>query len=191
MATPTDDRLSFSALARQQGRIERQIAGGVLTRLEAEAPVEGALSVTLSFRMDSLGRPWVTGSAKQLVTATCQGCLVERSHLLEVDFDLCMLPEGPAAQAASERYDVLTVDGDTVTIADIVEDELLLALPERLCEALPCPHAPVGSFPADGAQARVDNNRVDSNRADNNSETSPKAAQNPFGVLAALKRADS
>jgi len=76
---------------------------------------------------------------------------------------------------------VLTVEGDSVAIGDIVEDELLLVLPERLCEALPCPHAPAVSFPAEGADAG----------AEHNVETSPNAGQNPFGVLAALKRADS
>ena len=181
MATPIDDQLSFSALARQQGRIERQVPGGSLARLEAEAPALGPLAVTLAFRMDGQGRPWVTGNAKQMVNATCQGCLGERPHLLDVSFDLCMLPEGPAAQAAAERHDVLTVEGDSVAIGDIVEDELLLMLPERLCEAVPCPHAPAVSFPAEGADAG----------AEENFETSPNAGHNPFGVLAALKRADS
>lgn len=212
MATPIDDRLSFPALARQRGRVDRQIAAGALTRLAAEAPGLGPLDVALTFRMDDQGRPWVAGSAKQTVNAVCQGCLDERPYVLDVAFDLCMLPEGAAAQAAAERHDVLIVEGESVAIADIVEDELLLALPERLCEALPCPHAPAVSFPAQigraeggrprgsavnvGGASMPDSadglaNAPAGTAVDGKDETSPMSGHNPFGVLAALKRADS
>jgi uncharacterized metal-binding protein YceD (DUF177 family) len=82
--------------------------------------------------------------------------------------------EGPDVHALADDHDVLIVSGDGVTVPEIVEDELILALPERLCVEEPCPHSPGLAFPAVSDVVEDD--------AD---------ARNPFHILAALKRADT
>lgn len=172
MSTPSDERLAYASLARQGARLERQLALDALPRVAELAPGLGSVAVTLEFRVDGAGRPWVSGHAEQLVEATCQRCLERFERRLSVDFDLCIVREEPDAREVAEAADVLVVEGETVSIAEIVEDELLLGLPERLCERDPCPYAPTLVFPAPGVEQT-------------------ETAESPFSVLSKLKRADS
>jgi uncharacterized protein len=167
MTTAADDRLAYASLARQAVHMDRRLPAGALHRLEALAPADGDGTVRLDFRIDEQGRAWVRGHVEQPVDAACQRCLERFARRLAVDFDLCIAPEGDDATELGAGVDVLVAEGDTLSIADIVEDELLLGLPERLCETDPCPHAPPLSFPAAGAD-----------------ET---PAGSPFGVLSKLK----
>jgi uncharacterized protein len=172
MTTPSDERLAYASLARQGARVERQLPLDALPRVAELASARGPVVVTLEFRLEGAGRPWVSGHAEQRVEATCQRCLERFERRLNVDFDLCIVREEADARAIAEAADVLVVEGETVSIAEIVEDELLLGLPERLCEREPCPHAPALVFPAPGAEQT-------------------EAAESPFSVLSKLKRADS
>jgi len=172
MTTPTDERLAYASLARQAVRMERQLPADALPRLAEIAPGRGPVSVTLEFRVDGAGRSWVSGRADQLVAAACQRCLERFERRLGVTFDLCIVREGADLREIADGTDVLVVEGETVAIAEIIEDELLLGVPDRLCEEEPCPYAPVLSFPATGAERT-------------------EAAESPFNVLSKLKRADS
>lgn len=175
MATPSDERLAYAPLARQGVHVRRFLPAVALTRLGELATGLGEVEVDLEFRTDESGRPWVHGRASQRVEATCQRCVERIQYDLAVDFDLCIQRESAAARELAERVDVLMVGGDSVTVAEIVEDELLLGLPERLCTEEPCPFAPALAYPV-GAEEPADT-------------TSGQGG--PFDILAKLKRADS
>jgi uncharacterized protein len=175
MTTPSDERLAYANLARQGARFERRLSAASLARLSELAPGRDAVEVDLEFRVDGSGRPWVRGRARLVVDAACQRCLERFEYGLAVDFDLCILHEGAEVSEVAEGIDVLVAEGDTVSFADIVEDELLLGLPERLCREEPCPYAPALAYPAAGADW---------------AEPAEDAA-GPFSVLSKLKRADS
>jgi len=175
MTTPSDERLAFANLARQGARVERRLPAALLARLAELAPGTEDVRVDLEFRLDGSERPWVRGRAAQIVEATCQRCLERFEFPLSVEFDLCIVAEGEDVREIADGGDVLVVEGETVAIADIVEDELLLGLPDRLCREDPCPYAPALSYPTEGAGV-----------ADG-----AAAATNPFSVLSKLKRADS
>lgn len=174
MDSPSEERLAFAALARQAVRLERQMAPELLPRLQALVRSSSPARVTLTFRLDERGRSWVAGSAQQSVVVSCQGCLDDFEHDLSVEFDLLILTEGPDVHALADVHDVLIVSGDGVTVPEIVEDELMLALPERLCVEEPCPQLPALAFPAASS-----------------TETKDDVARSPFHILAALKGADS
>jgi uncharacterized protein len=171
MTTAADDRLAYASLARQAVHVDRRLPAGALHRLEELAPADGDGTVRLEFRIDEQGRAWVRGHAEQPVDAACQRCLERFGRVLAVDFDLCIAREGEEASELGAGVDVLVAEGDTVSIAEIVEDELLLGLPDRLCESDPCPNAPPLSFPAAGAEEKL--------------------AGSPFGVLSKLKDSDA
>jgi uncharacterized protein len=172
MTTPSDERLAYASLARQSVRVERQLPVVALPRLAEVAPGRGPVTVVLAFRVDGAGRPRVSGRAEQLVETVCQRCLGEFEWRLAVEFDLCIVREGADVGEIAEGVDVLVVEGETVSVADVVEDELLLGLPERLCAEEPCPYAPALSYPA-AVVERIE------------------AADSPFSVLSKLKRPDS
>ena len=175
MNTHPDDRFAYPELARQGAVVVRRLQADSLPRLNELAPGKGAVAVELNFRLDGAGRPWVSGRAMQAVEAGCQRCLGRFDRTLEVEFDLCIVREEKHARELAGVADVLVVEAETVSIADIVEDELLLGLPERLCLEDPCGFAPAMSYPVAGAEV-----------AD-----AAQAADNPFSVLLKLKRADS
>ena len=168
MKTRPDERLPYLELARQGARVERRVPAEAFARLDAVAPGSGELRAELVFSLDDERQPWVTGAAAVLVNATCQRCLERFDRALEVEFALCIVRDGELASELAERADVLVADGDAVTVADVVEDELILRVPERLCRGEPCPQAPPLESPAEGAPA--------------------PARENPFSVLSDLKR---
>ena len=167
MNTRPDERLPYLELARQGARVERSVQAARLTRLADIAPAEGPLHVEMSFHLDEQRRPWVTGSCDVVLAATCQRCLEQFDHRMKVDFELCIVTDPDLASALADEVDVLLAEGDAVGIADIVEDELILSLPERLCTESPCPYVPALEYPAEGGEA-------------------PR--ENPFQVLSVLKQ---
>jgi len=175
MTTLTEERLAYANLARQGARVQRRLPAAMLPRLAEIAPGVGEVEVDLAFRMDGSGRPWVNGWAAQVVDVACQRCLERAEVRLAVQFELCIVQGDEATRELPEGVDLLVADGETVSIVDIVEDELLLGLPERLCREEPCAHAPALSYPPameDVAEAVA-------------------PADGPFSVLAKLKGADS
>lgn len=176
MKTPSDERFAYAVLARQGAHVERRVPGGTLPRLEEIVGSRGELRVTLMFRRDDAGLAWVSGHAEQSVAAGCQRCLESFEYPLAVDFDLCILRESDEVDDIAEASDVLVAEGETVSIADIIEDEMLLALPERLCREDPCSYAPALVYPV-------------TDRATDIAKAEESAG--PFSVLAKLKRADS
>jgi len=152
MTTPTEERLAYANLARQGARVERHLPCAALPRLAELAPGRGEVAVELEFRLDGSGRSWVRGHAGQLVEAGCQRCLERFERPLQADFDLCIVHDDDVREIA-EGTDVLVAEGETLSIAEIVEDELLLGLPERLCQEEPCRFAPALSYPAADPEA--------------------------------------
>ncbi len=169
MNTRPDERLPYLDLARQGARVVRSVQADDLERLAAVAPGQGTLHVEMTFSLDQHGRPWVKGWAQTRVDATCQGCLEHFERAIRAEFELCIVRNAVLASELANEADVLVADTDAVTIADVVEDELILGVPERLCSELPCPHAPALSYPAPDAPE-------------------PEAEENPFHVLSVLKR---
>jgi uncharacterized protein len=168
MNTRPDERLPDLELARQGARVVRSVQAGELTRLADIAPGRGVLNVEMSFDLDAQGHPWVTGSAHVVLEATCQRCLEQFDHPMQADFALCIVQDPDLASALADEVDVLVADTDTVTIATVVEDELILSLPERLCSETPCPYLPALEYPA--------------------GESTEPSHDNPFQVLSVLKQ---
>lgn len=167
MKTSPDERLPYRELARQGARLVRSVPAGELARLAEVAPSVGLLDVDMTFRMDDEGRVWVAGTAHATVVATCQRCLCEFEHRLQAPFDLCLAADDAAASVIAEQADVVVIEQDAVSVAELVEDELILGVPERLCTADPCEHAPPLQHPA------TDDDQV--------------ARRNPFEILSVLK----
>ncbi len=168
MTTRPDERLAYRDLAKQGARVTRSLQADELPRLQQVAPVRRALDVVLEFSLDSHSRPWVRGHATGVVGAECQRCVESGDVALRADFELCILTDDEAASALAAESDVLTASGPTISVAEVVEDELLLGLPEQLCEAEPCPNMPSLQYPASAVAA-------------------DDAADNPFRVLERMR----
>ena len=67
---------------------------------------------------------------------------------LESEFSVVIVASETDATRLGAARDVLRIDGDEADIAELIEDELILALPERPCVQADCPQAPPLASPA-------------------------------------------
>lgn len=169
-------RLDVALLARQAGELEGSWPLASLPRL-AEAVVEDgpAKPVSWSARGEAVSRPghteelWLALRAEAEVHLACQRCLQPMAHRIEVDTRIRFVNgEDAAARLDAEiEEDVLALTR-SLDLRELVEDELLLALP-IVPRHDACPDRPHGS-PGAGDMAGE-----------------PAApAKNPFAVLRQL-----
>lgn len=129
---------------------------------------DGGADVTLSFAVDEQGIPHVRGWVRGEVALICQRCLAPLTLPVSAEMDLGIVASDEEAKRLPAYYDPLLAGGQPLSVAELVEDELLLALPAIARHA-------------DGVCAA----------AKPASETVPaeedEAAANPFAVLARLK----
>jgi uncharacterized metal-binding protein YceD (DUF177 family) len=140
----------------------------------------GGFRVSLQFSMDPSGYARVEGTVVGSVYLSCNGCAELLRHELSLSVS-CLIAETEAiADGLVEGdgilpVDVLVANGTEVSVAQIVEDEILLSLPERLCLSEPCERAPGLDYPA--ADVETEGRAVDATAEEDN----------PFSVLRALK----
>ena len=124
------DRLDLMATA-EAGRVLRgQIS---LSRLERALPAlmssEGDLRVVLELGKDADGTHYMTGSLQGSVALKCQRCLEHMALPLDVRFRLGLVRDRDAVHDLSDWYEPLIVSAEPAIIADVLSDEVLLALP--------------------------------------------------------------
>ena len=180
MNTRPEEHLAYQDLARHGARVARRLDLNELPRLHALVAgsegvlVEGVLiDVDLRFHLDDQGSSWVHGTAAVTCELECNRCAETVAFPLRADLELSIQTDPDRASALLPERDVLLVEGAQVSIAEIVEDDLLLALPERLCGGELCERLPSMDYPA----------LVSREAADTSAQQ-----DNPFAVLERLKR---
>jgi uncharacterized protein len=124
------DRLDLLATA-EAGRLLR--GGMPLVRLERVLPAlrssDGELQVELELGKDPDGTRFMTGTIRGAVELQCQRCLDTMGLPLNLEFRLGIVQDHADAQRLHESYEPLLVGSEPTVIAEIVSDEVLLALP--------------------------------------------------------------
>lgn len=145
---PLQERFRLSELAGPEARISRNVDGSDLKRFSALCDCPEAVRVRLRFRFDRHGVVRMDGELAARVVVECHRCTEPVPVDLESDFSVVIVAsEAEATRLGAER-DVLRVDGDEAGLAELIEDELILALPERPCLQADCPQAPPLASPA-------------------------------------------
>ena len=166
------DAVSPHELARNAGRFTGEVAVTAFPRLSGLVGGAGGVSVALRFRLDARGRTVVEGPVQVAATLQCQRCLQAVPRTIDVAVRLCIVASDAQAAELIDEMDAVVVTDDEVSIVDLIEDDLLLALPSQVCRAFDeCPDRPGLSYPADPPEELA-------------------ARSNPFGVLAKLKAGD-
>ncbi|MER1966186.1 DUF177 domain-containing protein [Castellaniella sp. GW247-6E4] len=121
------------------------------------APQDGTIAWRLAGRADSQGNAWLDVRARGEVRVTCQRCLEVFGLPVEVDNSLRLL----RTQAQLEAMDALEASGQggeeylvaegRLDALDLVEDELILAVPYAPRHEV-CPDGPAGGRDADHAR---------------------------------------
>lgn len=154
--------------ADQQKRLEGCLSLADLPRLVGlVANPEGSVVYSLEFFRDSQRRPCVRGQVTTSLLVCCQRCLDPVAIEVHAQSLLAVVESDAEAELLAEEYDPLLVRDARMLPLELVEEEILLALPQ-----VPM-HAPGACDP-----------RVISLLGDNQSVSKE---QHPFGLLAQLK----
>ena len=90
---------------------------------------DGAAAIDLHFGIDEQGLRHVDGRINSELELVCQRCLQPLLLPVTIDVRLGIVESEVAAEQLPAHYDPLQVGGDPVSVGELVEDEILLALP--------------------------------------------------------------
>lgn len=130
----------------------------------------GSVQARLEFGRDEQGLIVMRGTLEVEVQMVCQRCLEPVLLPVRSEFVYAVLREGASADGVPKAYDALELGEDPLDLLELVEDELLLALP-----IVPAHDPDDCQHPAGFAAA-----------PEPSVEEVPRS--NPFDVLAQLKR---
>lgn len=144
---------TYRSLAQQQAVVSRQLDPASLPRFTQVCGASDMVSTELTFGLDDLGRTVVEGHVVTQVRLGCHRC--EETVSRQVDATFTALIAFSEAQAdnwdsVAPGTDVVVVSSPNVNVVELVEDELLLALPDRVCIDDDCPHMPSMDYGIDG-----------------------------------------
>lgn len=162
------ERLDLPAMAEAGRALRGRIPVARLERaLPALVASDGELEVGLRLGKDPAGTRFMAVEISGEVMQTCQRCLQPVRVPLQLHSRLGLVHDEASAQSLPARYEPYVLTGEPANIAEIVTDEVLLALPlvplhvdDSNCAAVTEDYRP----PADSKR------------------------ENPFAVLAELKQ---
>jgi len=140
---------------------------------EALSYGEGEVFIDVEFSVDINQVVILTGEIKTDARLICQRCMGEMELPIAIDFQLAFVRSEAEMERLPEGYEATLIDNTTMMLSDIIEDEILLALP-------PIPK-------------HLDENCHSDNVAEGwgSQETEPDTEsverENPFDILASLK----
>jgi uncharacterized metal-binding protein YceD (DUF177 family) len=136
---------TYRSLAQQQAEVDRVLEIESLPRLEALCDSAKDLSAKIKFDQDDQGRIRFHGEISGNVSLGCHRCegFVDR-QLVSAFVAVVAFDEDRAQQWQKEGLttEVIVVQGPNLDLAELIEDEFLLALPERVCLDESCENMP-------------------------------------------------
>ncbi len=137
---------------------------------ECLADTRGEVGFTLEFFHDEQHRACVRGKVEATLLLQCQRCLEVMPRPVQSSVSLAFVESIEEAEILPDTLDPALVEDGLVGLRDLIEDELLLALPQ-------IPMHPAGTCSSQGG-------------AEASLEGSEAVRENPFAVLAELKLND-
>ena len=156
-----------------------------LTRLvELLTSKEGTVKVEFEFDIDVNKISYVRGSITADLSLSCQRCLEAMPWHLDADISLAFIAHEHKIDELVDEYEPYVIGSDPVVLSDLIEDEILLALPQvPLHSEVECkPAVPLKEF--DSTQSNSD---VVQNEEQDGLSQSASKRKNPFEVLASIK----
>lgn len=151
--------------------LEGEIELTSLSRLKPSLFNEtGTVKVKMRFDIDQTGTPYMQGQFVADLSLTCERCLGELLYPVTIETLLGLVKHERLVSKLSEQYEPWVIDdSEFVNPADVVEDELILALPLVPKHDFDC-------LPKEVWQS-----------GDKEIEEKPEKQASPFAVLSALK----
>ncbi len=105
-------------------------AAGLKRLLDESEMASEQVNVVVKFDVDEQGLVLITGEASTSVSLTCQRCSEPYEQKLDVSFSFSPVRNEDDEERLPSSYDAVELDENgEVNLRDLVEDELLLAIP--------------------------------------------------------------
>lgn len=140
---PLPEQVNPWLLAAEGGRLDGELALAALPRLAALLNhANGRVSVALAAGIDRRGLRFIRGRLRAEIELICQRCLGPLRLPMEAAVSLGLARGETEFDRLPDEYEPLLVPEGGIAVASLVEDELLLVLPQiprhedaRECEA--------------------------------------------------------
>lgn len=117
-------------MARGGEAIEGSVAIARMARLVAELQDDrGDARLQGRFLIDEEGRTLFEGRVAARLPVTCQRCLEPVELAIDAPVRVAVAPSDERAEGLAESFEVVVAEESRLALADLIEDELLLALP--------------------------------------------------------------
>ncbi len=113
----------------QQRVFEGVVESEQLPRLAVQLCGSSPITYQLSFNQDESGRCIVRCVLNTCLKVLCQRCAQRMDFPLALESSLCVIVDDRLADDLPERYEPLVAVEGMISLADVVEEELLLAIP--------------------------------------------------------------
>ena len=165
---------TYRALAQKQAVVERRLTGEHLRRLADICHRVDDVDARLSFDLDDHARVVVEAEVMARVALECQRCLGSVDRALPIKTRALIAFDESQASVWQDQVgvteEIIVVADKVLDVAEIIEDEVILALPLKVCVAVPCENAPAMIYDGGLPEARA-------------AEQPPGDLQRPFGDL--------
>jgi len=163
-------------LAKQGRRISGELALTVLPRLAALScqPATGQVTVDLQFSCDADQQCWLQGSVSYQLEVICQRCLEKMSLTIDSEINTLLVTSVDDDGSDHQQSDIdatQTVCIGKTTVAALIEDDLLLAMPM---------FAKHDTGSCQDKRGEIKSTEISNKQKDDQQ-------QNPFAILATLK----
>lgn len=133
----------------------------------------GVVEVDLQFGRHGKLRT-LSGALSADLAVTCQRCLQAMQYPLQTRLSLALIKDDAQAESLPDEFEPLLLEAEDVNLPEVIEDELLLALPLVLVHEHDC---------SDFLQQQALRQKQDAAKA-----AEQKAKNNPFAVLKDLRK---
>ncbi|MCU7960601.1 MAG: DUF177 domain-containing protein [gamma proteobacterium symbiont of Bathyaustriella thionipta] len=90
----------------------------------------GSVAVDLDFSVGVKRRPWIQGQLQTEVMLVCQRCMRPFLYSLQLDLSLLVVETEAEYDLLPEDVDPILADDSRLNLSQMLEDEMLLALPQ-------------------------------------------------------------
>ncbi|MCK5871301.1 MAG: DUF177 domain-containing protein [Methylococcales bacterium] len=155
------------AFADRRRQLSGEIALNQFSRLsDVVSDDQGSVHIDLAFSKNKR-LSLITGTIQAQLKVECQSCLKSMALPLETTVNLAIIESFAQAERLSSDYDPLILDEKKMSLINMVEDELLLAIPDFPRHQKPCLESSKATKPIEADE--------------------PTKPNNPFSILAQLK----
>ncbi|EIJ42863.1 putative metal-binding protein, possibly nucleic-acid binding [Beggiatoa alba B18LD] len=117
-------------LAQQGVNLRGLLPIAQMTRIhDSLCDTQGDVAIDWQFSKDEQARPIIQGTLKAQLVITCQRCLQPMVFELNAPVALMILRSEQDEEDVPEPFEALTLEKTPVSLSDMIEDELVLAIP--------------------------------------------------------------